>query len=66
VAVKTPDDPTMRAFNGMIDPVMTTTRVRMVVGGGWSCQRLILQFGNACWSFFTPSAVTLVSRSSKN
>ena len=25
-----------------------------------SCQRSILQFGNACRSFFTPSSVTLV------
>ncbi len=40
-----------------------------VMGSAWkqqrSCQRLILQFGNACWSFFTPALVTCVPRSDK-
>ena len=26
----------------------------------FSCQRSILQFGNACWSFLTPASVTFV------
>ena len=46
--------------NIVIGKKVPRTRVDLEWSAGWSCYCEILQFGNACWSFFTPASVIVL------